>query len=74
MRTFDLSFALPRADGLACRLSTLAPRLLSNFRCADGTLRVVDYKTGKVPVLKYPEATNKRIMDDKFFQLQVITL
>eukprot|EP00752_Nemacystus_decipiens_P001611 g1571.t1 len=43
-------------------------------RCADGTLRVVDYKTGKVPDLKYPEATNKRIMDDKFFQLQIYAL
>lgn len=42
-----------------------------SFRCPDGTLRVVDYKTGKIPNLKYSEATNQRIMDEKFFQLQV---
>ncbi|CAM9777358.1 unnamed protein product [Pylaiella littoralis] len=43
-------------------------------RCSDGTLRVVDYKTGKVPDLKYSKATNKRIMDEKFFQLQIYAL
>lgn len=40
-------------------------------RCRDGKLRVVDYKTGKIPNLKYSDATNQRIMDDKFYQLQV---
>ncbi|CAM9332346.1 unnamed protein product [Ectocarpus sp. 8 AP-2014] len=43
-------------------------------RCPDGTLRVVDYKTGKIPNLKYSEATNQRIMDEKFFQLQIYAL
>lgn len=32
---------------------------------------MVDYKTGKAPELKYSEKTNQRIMDEKFFQLQV---
>lgn len=32
---------------------------------------MVDYKTGKAPEMKYSEATNQRIMDEKFFQLQV---
>lgn len=31
----------------------------------------MDYKTGKIPNLKYSEETNQRIMDEKFFQLQV---
>lgn len=43
-------------------------------RCADGSLRVVDYKTGKAPELKYSEKTNQRIMDEKFFQLQIYAL
>lgn len=55
--------ALPRVCPVCC----------DAIRCSDGKLRVVDYKTGKVPDLKYPEATNKRIMDDNFFQLQVCT-
>ncbi|CAB1120561.1 unnamed protein product [Ectocarpus sp. CCAP 1310/34] len=43
-------------------------------RCPDGTLRVVDYKTGKIPNLRYSKATNQRIMDEKFFQLQIYAL
>jgi putative RecB family exonuclease len=38
---------------------------------ADGELVVVDYKTGKAPELKYSDATNERILNDKFFQLKV---
>lgn len=37
----------------------------------EGGLVIVDYKTGKQPVLKYNEATNARIVKDKFFQLKV---
>ncbi|CAM9488245.1 unnamed protein product [Choristocarpus tenellus] len=43
-------------------------------RLPSGKLRVVDYKTGKVPNLKYTKAANKRIMDSKFFQLKVYAL
>lgn len=31
----------------------------------------MDYKTGKIPDLKYSDSTNQRIMDEKFYQLQV---
>ena len=37
----------------------------------DGELMIVDYKTGKAPNLKYSDAVNQRIMNDKFFQLKV---
>lgn len=40
----------------------------------DGKLRVLDYKTGKAPNLKYNEATNKKILDEKFVQLKIYAL
>ena len=50
----------------------LWPALLR--RCLDGKLRVVDYKTGKLPNLVYSPATNAMIMDNTFFQLKVCWL
>ncbi|CAM9132583.1 unnamed protein product [Discosporangium mesarthrocarpum] len=43
-------------------------------RGEHGKLRVLDYKTGKVPDLKYSQAANRRIMEEKFFQLKVYAL
>ncbi|EWM29570.1 hypothetical protein Naga_100006g31 [Nannochloropsis gaditana] len=40
----------------------------------SGEWVVVDYKTGKAPALKYSDAVNERIMNDKFFQLKVYAL
>eukprot|EP00640_Fibrocapsa_japonica_P003540 CAMPEP_0113941872 /NCGR_PEP_ID=MMETSP1339-20121228/7710_1 /TAXON_ID=94617 /ORGANISM="Fibrocapsa japonica" /LENGTH=303 /DNA_ID=CAMNT_0000946153 /DNA_START=107 /DNA_END=1015 /DNA_ORIENTATION=- /assembly_acc=CAM_ASM_000762 len=40
-------------------------------RTSEGGLRVVDYKTGKGPDLKYSHEMNKRILEDKFFQLKM---
>lgn len=37
-------------------------------------LKVVDYKTGKAPDLKYPPHVNQRILDEAFFQLQIYAL
>jgi RecB family exonuclease len=37
-------------------------------------LRVVDYKTGKAPNLKYSAAMNKQIADEAFFQLKCYAL
>jgi hypothetical protein len=37
-------------------------------------LRVVDYKTGKAPNLKYSAAMNKKIADEAFFQLKIYAL
>jgi hypothetical protein len=37
-------------------------------------LRVVDYKTGKAPNLKYSPAMNKKIADEAFFQLKIYAL
>ncbi|CAM9717488.1 unnamed protein product, partial [Scytosiphon promiscuus] len=64
----------PAADEAAASAMSVVGIVDRIDRCPDGKLRVVDYKTGKVPDLKYPEATNKRIMDDKFFQLQIYAL
>jgi len=40
----------------------------------DGRLIIIDYKTGKPPMLKYSEATNRRIVEEKFFQLRIYAL
>lgn len=37
-------------------------------------LRLLDYKTGKAPVLKYNQATNHRIKEETFFQLKLYAL
>lgn len=37
-------------------------------------LRIVDYKTGKAPMLKYNAPTNQRIMEESFYQLQIYAL
>jgi hypothetical protein len=37
-------------------------------------LRVVDYKTGKAPNLKYSPTMNKKIADEAFFQLKIYAL
>lgn len=37
-------------------------------------LKIVDYKTGKAPTLKYPRHVNERIMEESFFQLKVYAL
>jgi len=45
-------------------------------RFDDGSIGLVlsDYKTGKAPDLKYGPATNRRIMEEKFWQLKVYAL
>jgi hypothetical protein len=40
----------------------------------DVALRVVDYKTGKAPNLKYSAAMNQKIADESFFQLKIYAL
>lgn len=37
-------------------------------------LRIVDYKTGKAPNLKYSPAMNQQIMEEAFFQLKIYAL
>jgi RecB family exonuclease len=37
-------------------------------------LRIVDYKTGKAPVLKYSRAMNEKIMEEAFYQLKIYAL
>ncbi|CAM9120363.1 unnamed protein product [Heterosigma akashiwo] len=39
-----------------------------------GVSAVVDYKTGRPPLLKYSESVNRRIIEQKFFQLRVYAL
>jgi PD-(D/E)XK nuclease superfamily len=40
----------------------------------DLALRVVDYKTGKAPSLKYSRATNKKIVEEAMYQLKIYAL
>ncbi|KAL3937954.1 MAG: hypothetical protein SGBAC_007036 [Bacillariaceae sp.] len=37
-------------------------------------LRIVDYKTGKAPNLKYSRPTNERIVEEAFYQLKIYAL
>jgi RecB family exonuclease len=37
-------------------------------------MRIVDYKTGKAPNLKYSKAANERIMEETFYQLKIYAL
>jgi hypothetical protein len=37
-------------------------------------LKIVDYKTGKAPVLKYSPPVNERIMEESFYQLKIYAL
>lgn len=37
-------------------------------------LRIVDYKTGKAPNLKYSQAMNAKIVDEAFYQLKIYAL
>jgi hypothetical protein len=37
-------------------------------------LKIVDYKTGKAPMLKYTKPVNDRIMEEAFYQLKVYAL
>jgi len=37
-------------------------------------LKIVDYKTGKAPLLKYTKPVNDRIMEDAFYQLKIYAL
>lgn len=45
-------------------------------RFGDGAVGLVltDYKTGKAPAMKYGPQTNRRIMEEKFWQLKVYAL
>lgn len=37
-------------------------------------LKVIDYKSGKAPNLKYSPSTNQRIFEEKFYQLKIYAL
>jgi RecB family exonuclease len=40
----------------------------------DVVVRIVDYKTGKSPTLKYSKPVNERIMEEAFYQLKIYAL
>ena len=43
-------------------------------RSRDVVLKIVDYKTGKAPDLKYSRPVNERIVEESFYQLKVYAL
>jgi hypothetical protein len=57
-----------RVRGIVDRLDMVR---LSSRKVA---MRIVDYKTGKSPNLKYSKACNERIMDEAFYQLKIYAL
>jgi RecB family exonuclease len=57
-----------RVRGIVDRLDMVR---LSSRKVA---MRIVDYKTGKSPSLKYSKACNERIMNEAFYQLKIYAL
>lgn len=63
--------------GIIDRLDIVRPdrRMGSKHSPDEGAvLRLVDYKTGKAPSLKYSRAMNERIQSEAFFQLLIYAL
>eukprot|EP00612_Vaucheria_litorea_P002545 CAMPEP_0171457912 /NCGR_PEP_ID=MMETSP0945-20130129/3797_1 /TAXON_ID=109269 /ORGANISM="Vaucheria litorea, Strain CCMP2940" /LENGTH=222 /DNA_ID=CAMNT_0011983607 /DNA_START=298 /DNA_END=962 /DNA_ORIENTATION=- len=48
--------------------------ILDRLDRTENSLNVIDYKTGKAPVLKYSLAVNERIIKEKFQQLKIYAL
>ena len=46
----------------------------NNNRKGSVALKIVDYKTGKAPDLKYSRSMNEKIVEENFFQLKIYAL
>jgi hypothetical protein len=74
-QTFLVRGIVDRLDLIAIPFNTSTPsQSLNKSNNTDLALRIVDYKTGKAPDLKYSRSMNEKIANEALWQLKIYAL